>query len=166
MLCYNLLHELGFRLSTKSSPLPEQTKVFLGMVVHTGRVALQSGPLRRALSRCTPRSASWCARGSRRRARGTPPRGGGCTCRDRAGTTPGSDIYEDEDACREGAQAAAEGTTQGPRASRGRCIPVPLQSPAIEEVTERSRSPGAEAKSWLNRSILPGCPMRAPDYSG
>ena len=33
---YNLLHGLGFRLSVKSSPLPEQTKVFLGMVVHTG----------------------------------------------------------------------------------------------------------------------------------
>ena len=83
-----------------------------------------------------------------------------------AADTADADIYEDEDACREGAQAAAEGTTQGPRASRGRCIPVPLQSPAIEEVTERSRSPGAEAKSWLNRSTLPGCPMRAPDYSG
>ena len=31
---YILLCKLGFRLSTKSSPLPEQTKIFLGMVVH------------------------------------------------------------------------------------------------------------------------------------
>ena len=33
-MMFNLLCKLGFRLSTKSSPLPEQTKVFLGMVVH------------------------------------------------------------------------------------------------------------------------------------
>jgi hypothetical protein len=30
----NLLHGLGFRCSAKSSPLPEQTKKFLGMIVH------------------------------------------------------------------------------------------------------------------------------------
>lgn len=32
---YNLMCNLGFRLSTKSDPLPEQTKRFLGMIVHT-----------------------------------------------------------------------------------------------------------------------------------
>ena len=31
---FSLLCKLGFRLSTKSSPLPEQTKQFLGMIVH------------------------------------------------------------------------------------------------------------------------------------
>lgn len=32
---FNLMHALGLRLSTKSSPLLEQTKEFLGMIVHT-----------------------------------------------------------------------------------------------------------------------------------
>ena len=38
---YNLLCKLGFRLSTKSSPLPEQTKLFLGLIVHTASAVLE-----------------------------------------------------------------------------------------------------------------------------